>query len=504
MQQDFLPDDAVIPGSLAELAKETLAIENEEEDVLANEPDNFDSEIASDYPEAEPEEANTEGVEPDELEDENLDTYYLEQDWEEKVDPMAGDSTRLYLREIGRPRLLTADQEKFLAQRIEEKGYIEHLEKEVPLRQATQTLVEKLVHATPLIQAIHRYLGLEQNPTITELKECPELRQTIEKTLEQEMIASVADSLNQEEEETEKHIRELSLLIRIFPPEAAEILGCALDELKQNIEALPLDDEFGKLQPLYQGYFRRIKTEGQRASDRLTEANLRLVVSIAKKYLNRGMEMQDIIQEGNIGLMRSVEKFDYRKGFKFSTYATWWIRQGITRAIADQGRTIRVPVHMTETVNQLRRWQSRLLQELGREPTPQEIANAKGMKVDKVEEILKISQDPVSLSTPIGYEDDAFLEDFIPAPEIFSLDETIYNAEKRRAAEAAIASMPDKRQQRVLWLRFGFEDGRSRTLEEIGTEFGVTRERIRQIESRGLRWLKHPDNQKLLEGYLET
>ena len=295
-----------------------------------------------------------------------------------------------------------------------------------------------------------------------------------------------------------KEIGKVNLLTSEEEVELAQAMGAGneaavqLEEMEKDGEELPAEvkEELNKL-----------IQKGEAAKKRLAEANLRLVVSIAKRYVGRGMQFLDLIQEGNLGLIKAVEKFDYVKGFKFSTYATWWIRQAITRAIADQARTIRIPVHMVETINKVIRVSRQLLQELGHDPSPEEIAKEMGMPVDKVREILKIAQEPVSLETPIGEEEDSHLGDFIPDEDASEPAEAAsFTLLKEQLVEVLGTLTP--REEKVLKLRFGLEDGRTRTLEEVGKEFNVTRERIRQIEAKALRKLRHPSRSKKLKDFL--
>ena len=283
--------------------------------------------------------------------------------------------------------------------------------------------------------------------------------------------------------------------------EAGAVASEKISILRGRVKESEDEEEINDLKAEIKSLQREVD-RGADAKKRLAEANLRLVVSIAKRYVGRGMLFLDLIQEGNLGLIKAVEKFDYRKGYKFSTYATWWIRQAITRAIADQARTIRIPVHMVETINKLIRVSRQLLQELGREPTPEEIAEEMGMQVERVREILKISQEPVSLETPIGEEEDSHLGDFfkddnVPVPA----EAAAFTLLKEQLGE--VLGTLTEREQKVLTLRFGLDDGRARTLEEVGKEFNVTRERIRQIEAKALRKLRHPSRSRKLKDYLE-
>ena len=298
--------------------------------------------------------------------------------------------------------------------------------------------------------------------------------------------------------------------VRMYLKEIGKVPLLSADEeiaLAQKMEAgdmakNQLDEDEGSLDEAQKKELQALVKQGDYAKKKLAEANLRLVVSIAKRYVGRGMLFLDLIQEGNLGLIKAVEKFDYRKGYKFSTYATWWIRQAITRAIADQARTSRIPVHMVETINKLIRVSRQLLQELGREPSPEEIAEQMDISVDRVREILKISQEPVSLETPIGEEEDSHLGDFIQDENVpVPADAAAFTLLKEQLVE--VLSTLTEREQKVLRLRFGLDDGRARTLEEVGKEFNVTRERIRQIEAKALRKLRHPSRSRKLRDYLE-
>ena len=302
------------------------------------------------------------------------------------------------------------------------------------------------------------------------------------------------------------YLKEIGKVNLLTPEEEIELAqdmgaGDAAKEQMEEMERARREGEEIELSAEDEAELKRLVKRGEAAKQRLAEANLRLVVSIAKRYVGRGMLFLDLIPEGNLGLIKAVEKFDYTKGYKFSTYATWWIRQAITRAIADQARTIRIPVHMVETINKVIRVSRQLLQELGHDPTPEEIAEEMSMPVDKVREILKIAQEPVSLETPIGEEEDSHLGDFIPDEDASEPSEAAsFTLLKEQLVDVLSTLTP--REEKVLKLRFGIEDGRTRTLEEVGKEFNVTRERIRQIEAKALRKLRHPSRSKKLKDFL--
>jgi RNA polymerase primary sigma factor len=440
---------------------------------------------------------------PEKLEEE---AQVSDAELEEGID----DPVRMYLREIGKVKLLTAKDEKVLARAMEDGDCVHtidnrHLEEHGREARAVDVAVALLAELHELarpLRLITRELKLKKL-TMAELIVNEPFRKVVDGEIDEEMVARLESALKLEEGEPQRLLVRISVLTHVLNPYiiswAATVAG-GESQLKPPPDGLA--DKLGEYELDLRTYFRRVKGEAFRAEKRLTEANLRLVVSVAKKYIGRGMSLLDLIQEGNIGLIRAVEKFDYRKGYKFSTYATWWIRQAITRAIADQARTIRIPVHMVETINKLVRVSRRLVQEYGREPSSEEIGGGMEIAPEKVREIIKVSQEPVSLETPIGEEEDSHLGDFIEDQGTMAPAEAASHQLLKEQVRDVVGTLTP-REQKVLILRFGLEDGRSRTLEEVGREFNVTRERIRQIEAKALRKLRHPSRSKKLKDYLE-
>jgi RNA polymerase primary sigma factor len=431
--------------------------------------------------------------------------------WEQQID----DPVLMYLHEIGKVSLLTADDERLLAGKLEEARYLEKIEglQSQDLNGysgaigTTLYLLRHLLAARPVVDLLARRFKIATRDSfIMKIRE-PKLRAAIDGVIDPALVKAVTRADGKSEAEAGQSLVYLSIESRLLPSELLEGIldGTSWSRMK-SLTREPVNPEFlsqlhAKDQQL-KNHFDDVKRVAGEAEKRLIESNLRLVVSVAKKYTGHAIPFLDLIQEGNIGLFRAVAKFEYRKGYKFSTYAHWWIRQSITRSIADQSRTIRIPVHMVEIIHKVYKTLRRLAQEYGREPTSEEIGSAMDIPPEKVAEVLKLSKVPLSLETPVGEDGDSDLRDFVEDRTALPPTE-IASRELLKAQLTTVLSELSDRERRVLMLRFGLEDDRPRTLEEVGKEFNVTRERIRQIEAKALRKLRHPSRSRKLKDYLE-
>ncbi len=422
------------------------------------------------------------------------------------------DPVLMYLHEIGRVPLISAEDEKKLARKIEagkrvkeiKEGFIDKYGTTPKPIQLVLNMLIDLGNARSTLCLFREALGLKECNFFKEAITEPAVQKNLIDEIDQKYTQSIAAKTERSPAESEQELINISLNIRLLPEEVLNAIpdDIALGQIEELAEDQVFVESIKVNEQQLNRYLKNIEREAEESEKHLIEANLRLVVSVAKKHIGRGMSLLDLFQEGNLGLIRAVKKFDYHRGYKFSTYATWWIRQAITRSIADQSRTIRIPVHMVETINKLLKASRHLAQEHGREPTAKEIGDKLELSPDKIREIMKVSQIPISLEAPVGEEGDSRLGDFIEDQNALSpLVAASRQLLKEQVEEVLFSINP--RERRIIQLRFGLADGRSRTLEEVGTEFNLTRERIRQIEAKALRRLRHPTRSRKLKDYLE-
>jgi RNA polymerase primary sigma factor len=424
------------------------------------------------------------------------------------------DSIRMYLQEVGSVALLTTHEERVLCRKMELGRYVERLKdnhfrkyQKFPLPvDIVIHVISQLSKAYLVVQIVEDRIGIDSSSNVVETIKNPEFRSAIDVVIDPSLMIAVAEGIDKGITADQEAIVNLSINSQLLPQQLLELL--ARDKTSwQKLKALVTNNRFLSQLDSHssecKAYFEKVRTEAETSERHLTEANLRLVVSIAKKYISHGIPFLDLIQEGNIGLIRAIEKFQYRRGYKFSTYATWWIRQGITRSIADQSRTIRIPVHMVETINKLLRTMRQLVQELGREPSYEEIGGRLDMSPERVEEVIALFfRQPISLDIPIGENADSRLGDLVEDRSSLAPTEATSQQLLKEQIDKVLDELTE-REKKVLQLRFGLKDGRARTLEEVGKEFSVTRERIRQIEGKALRKLRHPSRSRKLKGYLD-
>jgi RNA polymerase primary sigma factor len=424
------------------------------------------------------------------------------------------DSIRMYLQEVGRVALLTAHEEKVLSQKIELGRYVERIEynhfrkyKKFPSPvDIVIHVIFQLSKAYPVAQIIEERIGIEPYSSVVETTKNPEFRSAIDVVIDPSLISAIAEGIDKETTGAEEATVNLSINSQLLPQQLQELLArdkTSWRKLKTLLSNNRFLSQLDSHSSEFEAYFEKVRADAEASERHLTEANLRLVVSIAKKHIARGMPFLDLIQEGNIGLIRAIEKFQYRRGYKFSTYATWWIRQGITRSIADQSRVIRIPVHMVEAINKLLRTIRQLVQELGREPSHEEVGGRLDISPERVEEVMAVFfRQPMSLDMPIGKDADSRLGDLVEDHASLAPTEATSQQLLKEQIDKVLDELTE-REKKVLQLRFGLRDGRARTLEEVGREFNVTRERIRQIEGKAIRKLRHPSRSRKLKGYLE-